>query len=278
MRAIKTLCLIIFACISVAGQSDLQKLVDTEHAFAKLAAERGNRTAFLAFMADDALAFVPDRTSAKTFWSARGESKALLSWAPNYADVSSSGIIGYTTGNWEFRAKGQSDGPSAFGEFVTIWVRQPDGKYKWVVDIGIDHEKPASYSTDWTTSKVVTKDPNERNTSAADSASGFYSTMAEHGIRKAYETFAVDDLRAFRENANPFVGKKMFLSSLKKEKAVWSFSKKSTFFGSADIAYSTNTYTKTIDGKITEKGNVVQIWKLIRGKWRIVLDIFKPVA
>ena len=53
--------------------------------------------------------------------------------------------------------------------------------------------------------------------------------------------------------------------------------KRSSFFGATDLAYNTNTYTKMVDGKAVETGNVMQIWKLVNGRWRIVLDIFKPV-
>ena len=48
------------------AQDDLRKMVDTEIAFAKLAAEKGTRHAFLANMSDDAVIFTPDRTVAKS--------------------------------------------------------------------------------------------------------------------------------------------------------------------------------------------------------------------
>ena len=35
--------------------------------------------------------------------------------------------------------------------------------------------------------------------------------------------------------------------------------------------------TQTKEDKSVEKGNYMQIWKFIDGRWQIVLDIFKPV-
>jgi len=271
LAAILTLSMIGFA------QGDLQKLVDAEHTFAQMAAEKGTKAAFQANFTDDALVFNPDKINAKEFWAARTPNASLLSWAPNYADISANGIMGYTTGNWEFRPKGKDDAPTAFGDFITVWVRQPDGKYKWVIDIGVGHAKPEKYSTDWVTSAIKARDLNEKGSSAADSANGFYAAIANSGLAKAYEMYASEDVRAYREDKQPFLGRKSITSYVKGEKATYALAKRSSFFGSADIAYNTNTYTKTVDGKVVEKGNTMQIWKLIGGRWRIVLDIFKPV-
>ena len=262
---------------SAVFAADLQSLVDTEHAFARLAAEKGSRTAFLGNLADDGLVFSPDKVNGKEYWTARKESPSLLSWAPNYADISSNGLLGYTTGNWEFRAKGKTDVPTAFGDFITVWLRQADGRYKFVIDIGVSHAKPAKYSTDWVTSQIKTKETNEKKSSASDYAPGFFETMAGRGVDKAYDDFAAEDIRVYRENKAPILGKKALLDLLKSEKATFAVAKRSIFFGSADLAYNTNTYTKTVDGRVVEKGNMMQIWKLVDGKWQIVLDIFKPV-
>ena len=277
MRVILNLVLLLGVALSAFGQSDLQKLVDTEHLFAQVAAESGTKRAFLEFLADDAVVFVPDRVNGKEYWTARQPSPSLLSWAPNYADISSSGILGYTTGNWEFRPKGKDDTPAAFGEFITVWLRRPNGKYRFVVDIGVNHAKPAKYSTEWTTSSVTVKDPNEKNTSPADVSNGFLQTAGQSGMAKAYSLFGADEIRMYREEKLPVIGKKAVLASLRDSKATVAFAKRSTFFGSGDISYNLGTYTMSNGGKVIEKGNSMQIWKLIRGKWQIVLDILKPV-
>lgn len=259
------------------AQADVRKLVDTEHSFAKFAEENGTKAAFLEFASNDALLFLPDKVNAKEHWNGRGPSAGLLSWAPNYADISANGLLGYTTGNWEFRPKGKGDEPNGFGEFITVWLRQPDGKYKFVIDIGVGHKKPEKYSTDWVTAADKRKDLNEKNSSAADNANGFFAAMTDKGIAKAYDMYTVDDVRAYREDMAPILGKKALVSLVKGEKAIVTMPRRSTFFGSADLAYSTNTYSKTVNGKIIERGNMMQIWKLVNGHWRIVLDIMKPV-
>ena len=112
----------------------------------------------------------------------------LLSWHPNFADVSTNGLLGYTTGNWEYRPKGKDDQPVGFGEFITIWQRFPDGRYRFVVDIGVEHEKPATYSTATKYSRTP-GEPNIKNYSAADSANHFFEMAAKMGHAPGVRAF-----------------------------------------------------------------------------------------
>lgn len=265
---------LIFAQLTVFAQTDIQKLVDTEHAFASAAAAKGTRSAFLEYLADDGLVFTPDVTNGKTFWTARAASSSLLSWAPNYADISSNGLLGYTTGNWEYRAKGKDDAPGAFGDFITLWLRQPDGKYKFVVDIGVSHDKPEKYSTEWTT---FSSGGSKKSAPTGEAATQFYQLEAAKGMAKAYKKFAAENLRSYREGKPPFLGKSVALKLLSDDRSTVTFAKRSSTFTADDISYNLNTYTKTQGGKEIEKGNFLQIWKFFDGKWQIVLDIFKPI-
>jgi ketosteroid isomerase-like protein len=276
MKTILIALVLLAASICATAQNDLEKLAATERSFAALAAEKGTKQAFLENASSDAVLFIPDRINAKEYWNARGESKGLLSWDPNYADVSSNGLLGYTTGNWEYRSAGKGGTPEAFGNFITIWQRQPDGKYKFVVDIGVSHDKPAAYSTALAP-PAYPSSSNERNTSAADTANSFFEVIGKNGLSAAYKTYAAKEIRSFRENTMPMIGKSELLSYIKKTKGTTRLTKRATFLGSADIAYIVNTYTRTSEDGKAEKGNFMQIWKLIDGRWQIVLDIFKPV-
>ena len=266
-----------FVCSPVVAQSDLENMIATERSFALLAEAKGTKHAFLQNLAPDGVLFLPDRVNGVSYWNGRGESSGLLSWAPNYADISVNGMLGYTTGNWEYRPKGKDDNPTGFGEFVTLWQRQPKGEYKFVVDIGIEHPKPEKFSYQVVFPTSFDRDANEKNSSAGDAATGFYESNASSGIAAAYKAFASKDIRVFREGQFPIIGKSNLLSYVKRTKGRISFTKRSSFFGAADLSYTVNTYSISLDGKVTEKGNFVQIWKREKGRWQIVLDIFKPV-
>jgi ketosteroid isomerase-like protein len=269
----------LFMTANVFGQDnkDLQMLAETEKSFARFAAEKDTKSAFLEFAAPDGILFQPNAVNAKTYWNARGASKGLLSWQPSFADISSNGMLGWTTGPWEFRPKGKDDNPVAFGEFVTLWQKQPDGKFRFVLDIGISHEKAQVEGIDWKSPNAAGRESNEQKSSAGETANAFFQTANNQEAYKAYKTYAADDIRVLREGKMPILGRDDFLSDLKKNKMNVVFAKRSVFFGAADLAYITNTYILTKADKSTEKGNFMQIWKLRGGKWQIVLDIFNPI-
>ena len=275
MKNFHVILLIAAFALPTFAQSDLDKMVETERAFAKMASDRGMKAAFLEYMAPDAVVFDPDKVSARADWTAKEESPALLSWAPNYADISSNGLLGYTTGNWEYRPKGKTDDPYTFGDFFTIWLRQPSGEYRWVLDFGVGHAQPDKYSVDLTRPPGVTS--TSKPTSAAEYANGFFSTTATQGLKKAYDRYAADDVRFLRLSRPPGFGRKALVSEAGKIKGPFAFAKRMVFFESADLAYVTNTYQTTNEKGAAEKGNSVQIWKFRDGRWQIVFDIIRPL-
>lgn len=271
------LCLILLLLsINVFAQTDLDKLVETEKTFSKTASEKGTKNAFLEFLADDGIIFHPDRVNGKESWKKRAESSELLVWTPEFADISANGVIGYTTGPWELRPNGKDSSPNLFGHFVSVWQRQPKGDYKVVLDIGITHEKVA-LKPDWNPS--VQSNSDEKKSSAADISAYFFEMADSAGFEKAYKTYLADDVRFYREGKLPIIGKKNALDEIKKlSKNKIKFAKRSMFLGAGDLGYLSNSYT-VLDkaNKEIEKGNFLQIWRLRKGKWEIVLDLFSPI-
>ena len=252
--------------ICVTAQTAVQKIIDSEHSFAKRAQVVGNGPAFLEFMTDDAWSFVPDATKAKPYWTAEKANESVLEWAPNFADASSDGTFGYTTGNWQYRAKKGVE-PSAFGEFNTIWVKQRDGGYKWVIDIGIGHDKPAAYSTAVKTAPLT----GGRHPSPPSFDMQTFDDQAGKDAQKAYETFASTDIRMIRRGKLPIIGS----AAVKNEiKGKMTFGAAIATQRASDMTYVLRPYTFG-----EEKGNELQVWKYDHqlAGWQIVLDVLKPV-
>ncbi|HEY2866236.1 MAG TPA: hypothetical protein VGJ02_04030 [Pyrinomonadaceae bacterium] len=275
MKLFYSALILLSVLIPVAAQTDLDRMIDAEHAFAAMASDKGTKAAFLEYMAPDAVVFDPEKVNARAVWAAREENSALLSWAPNFADISSSGVLGYTTGNWEYRPNGKSDNPTAFGEFFTIWQRQTSGQYRWVLDFGIGHARPDKYSVDVVRSASIGQIA--RPPSAAEFANGFFKTTATVSLKKAYDQYAADDVRFLRLSLAPGVGRKGLVAEAGKIKAPFAFAKRSIFFESGDLAYVTDTYQTTNDKGVAENGNSVQVWKYRNSRWQIVFDIMRPL-
>ena len=294
MQKALILFLLVFCCLEISAQppkvtkvsktapaqNNLQKLVETEQSFARAAAEKGTKAAFLEFLSDDGIIFTPTESNGKLVWKNRAESPALLSWNPAWADISSDGRLGYTTGGWEFRPKGKTDQPSGFGEYVTLWQKQADGNFKAVLDIGINH--PASSFTN-----AAWKSPADAGTGAKSVKAGVGNAtlndiFSNPSLANGYFNYLAEDCIVLRDGNMPFYGKQnafLALEKLDKEfppSAFLNFSANtSPVFG--NLMYVWGVYQlNQKDGSI-KKWNFMQIWKNRGGRWQIALDIFNPI-
>src|SRR5437667_10345470 len=91
--------------VTPAPRPSAKPLVDAEHAFAKLAAEKGVKEAFLANLANESALFRPRPVDGKKWLNANPATPGFLSWEPAVAEISSSSDLGYTSGPWEYREK-----------------------------------------------------------------------------------------------------------------------------------------------------------------------------
>lgn len=138
VSALVTMLSLALAFSAVAAASDFDDLVAAEKAFAADAAAQGSRAAFLAVLAEDGVVFEPGPTLGKTAWQAKPADGARLEWAPEFAEVSSSGDLGYTSGPWRLTPV-DADAPKFFGHFLSVWRKDADGHWKLLADLGIRH-------------------------------------------------------------------------------------------------------------------------------------------
>ena len=119
-----------------------------EDAFCAMAQTKGLLAAFQHFAAPD-VAFIdtdPRRFRGPDAVRERmGEDKpgVKLQWSASFTDVSDDGTLGYNYGRYESRRPGP-DGQEIVrgGWFLTIWKRQPDGSWKYVMDNGAADRPP----------------------------------------------------------------------------------------------------------------------------------------
>lgn len=267
--------------------TDLDAMINAERAFARMAAERGTRDAFLAFMTDDSIVFAPGPVNGRKSWEPRPKRPGLLSWEPSYADMSEAGDMGYDMGPWEFRPKGADDNPAAFGHFMTIWKKQPDGTFKWTLDLGISHPQPTSPQT---LSFSNVKSKGTKNASVAEIEAGrgqimslereFSKASVDKGTLKAYLAYASDEVRLLHEGKFPFTGRQAARAALEARMGKMSWKAEgSDVSSSLDVGYTYGSYDfKSADGKGDEQGYYVHVWKRYEdGKWRMVIEVLNPL-
>ncbi|WP_338241714.1 hypothetical protein [Aurantiacibacter hainanensis] len=109
---------------------DPGRVAAADFAFAKMAREEGNWTAFRAYAADDAMMDAPDGFApASELLSGLEDPPEPIRWAPTDVWSSCDGSLAVTLGRF-VRPNG------VVGDYVTVWELQRDNSYKWIYDTG----------------------------------------------------------------------------------------------------------------------------------------------
>ena len=112
-----------------AGHANPGAVVAEELSFARLAQEKGQWTAFRETATKDAVMFVPQMVYAQEFLKDKPNPPKPVTWQPHQVWSSCDGSLAVTRGAWQ-----RPDGTS--GWFTTVWQKQKNGRYKWVLDQG----------------------------------------------------------------------------------------------------------------------------------------------
>src|SRR3984893_10072131 len=130
---------------STATADTLRQL---EAEFMKAAAEKGSQ-GYMSYYAGDAVevpngaAIIQGKANIAKSMSFLDQKDSQLTWTPVGADISVSGDLGYTYGNYEFHSK-DKDGKQIVehGKYTSIWKKQKDGSWKVVLDMGNSSPEP----------------------------------------------------------------------------------------------------------------------------------------
>lgn len=144
----KALILLIPAILLFAGSAYSQSKEDikneifrTEKAFEKMTSEKGIAEAFYHFADENAVikrendTLITGDENIKIFYEKKGLKDAIVTWTPDFIDVSESGDMAYTYGKYTWKIK-ETDGTFVEykGVFHTVWKRQKDNSWKYVWD------------------------------------------------------------------------------------------------------------------------------------------------
>lgn len=115
------------------------KMMETDRAFSKMSAEKGMRKAFIEYMDNDGALLRPDQypllgADAIDYLSRINDSSFNLQWEPQKGYIAKSGDLGYTFGVYSLKPSEQDT--ILYGTYVSIWKKQADGSWKFVLDTG----------------------------------------------------------------------------------------------------------------------------------------------
>jgi ketosteroid isomerase-like protein len=256
-----------------ASTATLRAVAESEKNFASASLQHGIRASFLQFLADDAIILRPEPVNGKALYSKYQEKGQELNWRPVFATVATSNELGITTGPWELKKSATDESPMAFGQFASVWRKQPDNSWKVIIDAGIDHAKPAAEAGEVQLSLPAPAPPND---SAFVKTEELFTKAVKIDAGAGLLDFASDEVRILRDGNFPAVGKEAARSMLAPDHD--KMTRKISGAGNSaakDLAWRYGPYSSE-QGNAIEQGYYLTIWRFDHGgAWKIILDLQK---
>ena len=132
--------ILVFSCNEkkeVSQPSSVNEIINADLDFADMSRQIGMKKAFLQYIANEGVLLRPDHlpiagAEAIDFLSQLSDTGYNFSWHPLKGEISKSGDLGFTYGIYELKIR-----DSVYkGTYVTIWKKQEDGSWKFVLDTG----------------------------------------------------------------------------------------------------------------------------------------------
>ncbi|HET7233712.1 MAG TPA: DUF4440 domain-containing protein [Longimicrobium sp.] len=112
--------------------------------FAALSAATSPHDAFVAFAAPTAVTMTGPEYGRDEISQAFSGGSATIDWGPVASGAAESGDLGYTIGLAKTTVPTPQGPRVSYSKYLTIWQRQPDGKWLYVADGGSSRPVPAS--------------------------------------------------------------------------------------------------------------------------------------
>ena len=130
----------IISCTGRKSGTPAGSLLRADRDFSAMSEKEGMFRAFLEYIDEEGVILrdnsMPEkgRVALEKRFSGRSDTSFILTWEPLSEIIAESGEIGYTYGIHTTRDKASGD--ITKGTYVTIWRKQPGGKWKFILDTG----------------------------------------------------------------------------------------------------------------------------------------------
>lgn len=250
-------------------------MIATERAFSKLSQDKGIKESFAAYIAEDGILFRGGAFVKGKPWTLEHPNPpATLVWWPTHAGISSSGDLGWTTGPYEVKQGNES----GYGNFATVWKKQPDGNWRFAIDLGNDYAAPTGEKS------TPALKPGQKLAAAAktDPAALQESLLAADrdlgqatgkGTSAGYLARLADDAVLLRNGAQPYMGRDAARGGLDKEPAAMTSKPEGGGVSAAgDLGY-TYGMAEWKKGDAMTRGAYMRVWEKRDNDWKLRLDV-----
>ena len=268
---------------STAPAPDPAEIVAAEQAFGVSVRSLGVRDGFLNWLAPTSVVFKPGPVMAVAHHRKLAPGwTGLLAWHPVRAGISAAGDLGWSTGPWTWRRDSAQADADAQGEYMSVWRRQPDGRWKVVLDGGIGHPAPKGEESELTYAAPspgarLGSRPLAARKSLYEADAGFAKTAAVEGIAGALRRYAAPDIIVLREGSKRLSGRTLALPAVAvSDSRAQLMSNAQYIADSGDLGY---TYGSLVDGPAASPDTswYVHVWQ--RGPatpWQLAVQLVMP--
>jgi ketosteroid isomerase-like protein len=260
--------------VRAPDMDDARSLAAAETAFAAHSVREDMRAAFIASFAADGVFVRGGWVNARENLASRAPPPIVLDWRPVFTEAAASGDMGLSTGPWKITSKTDPNAPPAYGQFVSVWKREPGATWRVAVDLGIAHAQPVFWDKPLETVAAAAQPAPAADTIEA-AEERFAAQAKAGGVRAAYAKHGSASLRLYRPDNVPMAGKDAALAwqGLAAERRAWTV-EKSEAARSNDLGYARGAYTEGPDAK--PDGWFLRVWHREAGAWRIAMDVSNP--
>jgi ketosteroid isomerase-like protein len=258
-------------------------LVETERAFVQRAQQTNWRDAFLEYFAEGIKGFEGEDVKARLRSRPAPPKELEFWWEPRFGDIAASGDMGWLTGPVRTRVPQAKGGNPDFGNYASIWKRQPDGTYKVIEDVGISTPDLAPFPPGFTRAPVSSRYAGPEGGEAGKPSLSEADTRLTSALRSsqfhAYAEAAAPFARLHRQRQMPIVGRNAVIA-WGKTQPPWTSgeSRFAEVAQSGDLGYTRGAYSQpSTGGAAAQTGYYLRVWSRdAHGRWHVVLDVTQP--
>lgn len=140
--------LLFFSCDlktdNIIKNPSADEIINADRAFSDMSRQVGMKKAFLEYIDNEGILLRPNHlpvvgAEAIDFLSLLNDTAYTLTWKPAKAEIAKSGELGFSYGIYELTTKDTT----LKGTYITIWKKQSNGAWKFVLDSGNEGISPA---------------------------------------------------------------------------------------------------------------------------------------
>jgi ketosteroid isomerase-like protein len=244
------------------GRAAAEPVIAAERAFAARHQQVSVKQAFTEYAAPDgvmvtaggvrnALDFIGEWPDA--------DDKGHIVWWPSVAGIARSGELGFTMGPASY------GGGRAYTNYFTVWKKQPDGSWKWLIDMGTRKGvKPAGGPGD-----PVAVAPIPAAAPKSDDRAWTEIEVLDEATPNAARY--APDAQAIGWEAAPLVGAEAIMASWSARPAIATKTEGGGVSKAGDLGWSYGFANWTEDGK-PKRGPYMRVWQRRSKGWVILVE------